>query len=164
MWEGGQWDVESVNQTSWRWWKGEGQVLCIVWILFTAGSVLAAAIHASLLYHMHMDTVKELHFYGDQLFMETSWKRESTRPSEAHYGWNRIVVCLNSPWIWCACWLYLSEKINVSLSKHFSWQSKIVIWISQRLVTSGLVESECTDFSERWFFFTGFYGFDLQDY
>ena len=58
----------------------------IVRILFTAGSVLAAVVRVSLLYHMHMDIVKELHFYGDQLFMETSWKREGTRASKAHCG------------------------------------------------------------------------------
>lgn len=58
----------------------------IVRILFTAGSVLAAVVHASVLYRMHTDIVKELHFYGDQLFMETPSLFQDNRASIAHCG------------------------------------------------------------------------------
>ena len=60
-------------------------MLYIVRILFTAGSVLAAVVHASVLYHMHMDIVKELHFYGDQLLMETPLFQDN-RASVSHCG------------------------------------------------------------------------------
>lgn len=105
-------------------------------------------------------------FYGDQIFMETSWKREGTRASKAHCGWNSIVVCLNSLWIWCAPWLYLSKKKKSFCVQTFllAKQNSNLNVSEVPLVTAGPVESECTVFSEWLFFFTGFHGFDLQDH
>lgn len=59
-----------------------GDVVCKD-ILFTAQSALAAVVYVSLLYYMHVDIGKVLHFVETN-FMETSWKREGARASEAH--------------------------------------------------------------------------------
>lgn len=101
-------------------------------------------------------------FYGGQLFMESSWERERARATEAHCAWVSIVVCLNSQWIWCMCWLHLSLEKEICVQTFLLTKENGNLNVSDiLLVTSGLVESECMNFSEQLFFFTEFCGFNI---